>query len=550
MKLLQLMLLSPCPLCLRGEFCLRCPSPRRRCLSAIMPRGGQRGTEVVLTFGGARLADAKEILCYSPGFQVTKLDVKDNQVKATVKIAADCRLGEHAFRVRTATGVSELRTFWVGALPVVDEKEPNNEFAKPQKIPLNCTVHGVVDKRGRRLLRRRGQEGPAAQRRDRRHPRRHRHGVGNLFDPYIAILDTKRFELAAVRRHAAPRAGRLPVDRRSGRRHVRRPGARERLRGQRRLPLSAARRHLPAADRPSFPPAASPARRSKSRFLGDPAGEIKQKIKLPAEPEHELRPVRRGRRRHRPSGMPFRLSDLPNVIEVEPNDAVATATKGAGAGRLQRRHRQAGRHRLLPLHGQEGADLRRPLLRPPARLAARLGDVRLQRPGRRPSSATTTCRARRTAISASASRPTANTCSASPITWGRAGRPTSTASRSRRSSRDVEVAVPQFAQYPQDRQWIVVPRGNRYATLLTTSRADWGGDLALDAAGLPAGREDDGRPGAELRDVDAGRLRGRRGRAAGRHARRDSRQAGRSEVAAVQEPLLAAVRPGLRRPGR
>ena len=37
-----------------------------------------------------------------------------------VKIAADCRLGEHAFRLRTATGLSELRTFWVGALPVVD----------------------------------------------------------------------------------------------------------------------------------------------------------------------------------------------------------------------------------------------------------------------------------------------------------------------------------------------------------------------------------------------------------------------------------------------
>src|SRR5947209_18873325 len=72
-------------------------------LSSVMPRGGQRGAEVIITFGGARLADAKEIMCYSPGFQVTKLDVKDNQVQATVKIAADCKLGEHGFRVRTAT---------------------------------------------------------------------------------------------------------------------------------------------------------------------------------------------------------------------------------------------------------------------------------------------------------------------------------------------------------------------------------------------------------------------------------------------------------------
>ena len=54
----------------------------------------------------------------------------------TVKIAADCRLGEHAFRVRTATGISELRTFCVGALPVVEEKEPNSDFATPQTIAL------------------------------------------------------------------------------------------------------------------------------------------------------------------------------------------------------------------------------------------------------------------------------------------------------------------------------------------------------------------------------------------------------------------------------
>src|SRR6516225_1767644 len=57
-------------------------------LSSIMPRGGQRGTEVVLTFGGTRLADAQEVMCYSPGFQVAKLDTKDNQVQATIKIAA------------------------------------------------------------------------------------------------------------------------------------------------------------------------------------------------------------------------------------------------------------------------------------------------------------------------------------------------------------------------------------------------------------------------------------------------------------------------------
>src|SRR5262245_53217412 len=94
-------------------------------LGGISPRGGQRGTETIFFLGGARLGDAKELLFYSPGFSVSKLEVvNDTQVKATVKIAADVNPGEYALRVRTATGLSELRTFWVGALPAVAEKEP------------------------------------------------------------------------------------------------------------------------------------------------------------------------------------------------------------------------------------------------------------------------------------------------------------------------------------------------------------------------------------------------------------------------------------------
>src|SRR4051794_13602226 len=100
-------------------------------LGSIAPRGAQRGTEATLTFSGARLADAEEVLTYTPGFTFGKVEpVNANQFKVKVKIAADCRLGERPFRVRTATGVSELHTFWVGNLPVVEEKEPNDEFAK------------------------------------------------------------------------------------------------------------------------------------------------------------------------------------------------------------------------------------------------------------------------------------------------------------------------------------------------------------------------------------------------------------------------------------
>src|SRR5262249_33340848 len=179
---------SLCSLCLCGSF-LSAASPA---LNAVNPRGGQRGTEVALSFTGGRLTDAKEVHVYYPGITVTKLEVvNDATLKVTVKIAPDCRLGEHCFRVRCASGVTEMRTFWVGALPIVDEKEPNGDFAAPQKIPLNSTVHGVVDnedvdyyaveaKKGQRIsVEIEGMR------------------LGNtMFDPYIAILDTKRFELA------------------------------------------------------------------------------------------------------------------------------------------------------------------------------------------------------------------------------------------------------------------------------------------------------------------------------------------------------------------
>src|SRR2546426_1256545 len=113
-------------------------------LGGISPRGGQRGKELVLVLSGARLSDAQEVLLYSQGIAVQKLEVvNDNQVKATVKLAADCLLGEHAIRLRAASGITELATFYVGALPETAEKEPNGDFAAPQLVELNTTITGV-----------------------------------------------------------------------------------------------------------------------------------------------------------------------------------------------------------------------------------------------------------------------------------------------------------------------------------------------------------------------------------------------------------------------
>jgi hypothetical protein len=290
-------------------------------LGIIQPRGGQRGTEMVVNFHGARLSDAKEIVSYSPGFTVTKLEVvNDGHVKATVKVAADCRLGEHAFRVRTASGISEMKTWWVGALPVVDEKEPNSEFTAPQKIPLNVTVHGVIDnedvdyfvvecKKGQRLT----AEVEAMR-------------LGNtLFDPYVAILDAKRFALAAS--DDAPLLGQdsvasivVPAD---GNYVVQ---VRDSAYGgngscQYRLHVGTFPRPLAVV-----PAGGKPGTEVELRFIGDVAGDFTQKVKLPTAPDSHFAVFAQDAGGISPSGIPFRLSDLPNVFETPDNQSHAKAT--------------------------------------------------------------------------------------------------------------------------------------------------------------------------------------------------------------------------------
>ena len=84
----------------------------------LKPVGGQRGTDVVVILTGQRLADAREILFYQPGVTVTRIEAgKGDQVTATFRIAPDAKLGLHDLRLRTATGISALKTFSVGALP-------------------------------------------------------------------------------------------------------------------------------------------------------------------------------------------------------------------------------------------------------------------------------------------------------------------------------------------------------------------------------------------------------------------------------------------------
>ncbi|MGP0062933.1 MAG: peptidase [Isosphaeraceae bacterium] len=290
-------------------------------LSAVRPVGGQRGTELDVTFSGARLGDALEVVFYQPGITAVSIKkVNDNAVTARLKIAQDCALGLHDLRLRTATGISELRTFSVGALKEVNEVEPNNDFAAPQAIPMNSVVNGVAEnedvdyfvvqaKKGERISAE--VEG-------------HRLGIFE-FDPYVAILNAKRFELGASDDAA--------LVLRDGFTSVIAPEDGKYIIQVRESAYSGNGACLYRVHVGNFPRATAlmPAggklgEKLVVRWIGDPSGETTTTETLPATAPRDYGLMRRDDKGISPYPNTFRVTTLGNVIEKEPNDDQAHAT--------------------------------------------------------------------------------------------------------------------------------------------------------------------------------------------------------------------------------
>lgn len=450
-------------------------------LTLVLPRGGQRGTEMEINLHGARIADAKEILFYQPGISVLSVSpVADGHAKAKIKINADCALGEHPLRLRTASGLTELTTFYVGPFPTVAEKEPNTEFAKPQRVAPNVTVAGVIEnedvdyfvidaKKGERL----SAEVEAIR-------------LGNtLFDPYVAILDQKRFELKAADDPdlalqdgfvsiVAPADGSYIVQVRetsfggNGSCHY--------------------RLHIGNYPRPTavYPPGGKPGEEVSLTFLGDPSGPIVSKLKLPERAVESFPVFAQQRDLWAPSANRIRVNDLSVTAESEPNDDVAKATKGSSAptafhGVIEKagdvdfhrfdckkgeqfdihcyaRRLRTGLDSVVTIHDAKGA-----YLTGADDAAGPDSVIRFQAPGDGP------FLIRVTDHLARGSADYVYRVEVAPV------------------KAYLTLTIPQVAQSSQERQTIPVPKGNRYATIVSSTRYNFGGDLVMSANGLPKG---------------------------------------------------------------
>ncbi|RPI91232.1 MAG: peptidase [Planctomycetaceae bacterium] len=442
------------------------------------PRGAQRGTELEVVLSGGQLEDAREVLFYEPGIEVTKFEVVNGgTVKATFKIAPDCALGSHRLRIRTATGISDLRPFFVGALPDVAEQEPNSDFAAPQVISMNVTVTGVADyedvdyyvveaKKGERITAE--VEGI-------------RLGI-SFFDPYIAILNAGRFELASSDDNAlvfqdgaasiiAPEDGKYYIQVRESsyagngsciyRVHI----------GNFPRPLAV----LPAGGRPG--------ETLPVKFLGDVLGEKLETVTLPTAPAANFGLFAKDETGIAPSQNGFRLNDLPNTLEQEPNETHENATRFAAPGAANGVVGKPG----------DGDHFR---------FTARKGetwDIRVHARGiRSPLDPVLTI------FTAGGGAIAANDDSGGPDAYIRFGVPNDgdyvLQVRDHLGNGGVHYAyrievtpikpaltlgVAEFVQYVQPS--VSVPKGNRFGIVLTAARYDFGGPLAIRGENLPPG---------------------------------------------------------------
>ncbi|MBM3845091.1 MAG: peptidase [Verrucomicrobia bacterium] len=451
-------------------------------LSILLPRGGQRGTEMDVSFHGARLGDAQEILFYEPGLTVLSMNTSNaTELKVRLKAAPDARLGQHVVRVRTAGGITEARTLSIGQYPVIDEKEPNNDFASPQPIPLNTTVHGVAGtedidyfkveaKKGMRLT---------------VEVESMRLG-SSLVDCHASILDLKRFELSASDDSAFalqdPVASALIAEdgvyvvaiRESS--YAGNNDSRYRV-------------HVGTAPRPlvAYPPGGRIDEETDIVFLGDVKGGHREKIKFAGNASGEVEHYVIQDGQTSPSPNRLRASPFANVLETEPNNSHAQTNtpvaelpvafngiieksgdtdffrfKAKGGQKYEvrclARSVQSPLDPVLALHKADGAKL------------AENDD------------------------SGGPDSLISWTVPADGDYWisvrdhlGKGGPLYVYRVEFVPPNPSLSLSIPEYARNSQQRNSIPVPKGNRFATLLRVNRANFGGNVILSAQNLPPG---------------------------------------------------------------
>lgn len=317
-------------------------------LQYTLPRGAGQGDELELTLYGQNMKNPETVLFYDEGIEVLGFRHPENSkstylrydgrqsrwdsdrvVIVKIRVKPDCRLGEHQLRYCTRGGLSQLRTFMIGAFPSVAEVEGypagNQDFSTAQLIELNRTVNGQLhrfDIDRFKVALKKGQRFTA----EIEGQRLGTHMTGGETDLKLTLEDEQGVLIAKeedsamyladpVLRIVAPEDGTYLLS----------------VETQYVIGDSSPRGyrlHLGDYVRPSalYPAGGTSGETVKVRVIGDPKGRWDFEHKLPrgVEGYHGLDVKKNGR--SQPVPQKFRVSRAKNILEAEPNAKVNQAT--------------------------------------------------------------------------------------------------------------------------------------------------------------------------------------------------------------------------------
>ncbi len=451
----------------------------------IVPAGGQRGTEAEVTVTGGNLGDARTLLFDQPGIECLGVsEVAAGKFKAKLKIAPDARIGEYHFRAITNSGIGDVRLFFVSPYPIV--KEADEDAKDPYKVQaakLGTTIYGTAPgedqdhfefeaKKGQRI----SAEVVGV-----------RVSTGSFFDAHLKITTAAGKELAEMDDGSftrqdpalsiiAPEDGKYRV--------IIRDATNNGAGGCHYL------LHLGSHPRPTsvYPLGGMAGETVKFTMLGDAGGPFEQTVKLPANPVDRFEIVAEKDGITAPQANFVRVSPFPNVMEVEPNNTIETATpvNTALPVALNGIISEKGDVDYFKFTAQKGVayeiHVRARMLRSPLDSVLEIYNEKGARLALNDDAGGPDSYLRWTA-------PTDGTYFLQVHDQLLRGGPLFTY---RAEITKVEPALltylPEMVQNSsQQRRAVVVPKGNRYATLVQLKRADVGGDTLLEAKDLPPG---------------------------------------------------------------
>jgi len=112
----------------------------------LFPAGGKRGETVTVAVTGSLGSGKVHAWCNRKSV-VIKVDTKSKKLSVTISpetIPGPCRL-----RLYNAEGASALKSFIIGTVEEINEKEPNNQLSQAQRLKSSVVVvNGVLSKNG------------------------------------------------------------------------------------------------------------------------------------------------------------------------------------------------------------------------------------------------------------------------------------------------------------------------------------------------------------------------------------------------------------------